>query len=266
MPQHTNISNKKPFDVFLCHNNKDKPEVKKIAEQLKQAGIAPWLDEWELSPGQPWQRLLEQQIGEIKSAAVFVGKDGVGPWQHIELEALLSEFVQRGCPVIPAVLADAPEKPQLPLFLSNMTWVDFHKQEPDPMKQLIWGITSQRPDADGSKVAHDAIASAQFSVSKVVSLSFLKKGELVDNLLACACISNRDSRETVLGLLNEQFRGIANTISRRTDNRSDMMEIVSTCLKHSGGLDALIDIVCYFEGQTSTYTQQLQAFIASNSL
>ena len=75
------------FDVFLCHNNKDKPEVKKIGERLKELGIYPWLDEWELQPGKSWQRSLEQQITQIKSAAVFVGKDGIGPWQQEELEA-----------------------------------------------------------------------------------------------------------------------------------------------------------------------------------
>ena len=33
---------------------------------------------------------------------------------------------------------------KLPLILEGMTWVDFRKQEPDPMKQLIWGITGKR--------------------------------------------------------------------------------------------------------------------------
>ncbi len=150
------------FDVFLCHNSDDKPEVKRIAEQLKAHGIKPWLDEWELPPGLPWQRLLEAQIGQIKSAAVFVGKDGVGPWQRMELEALLREFVHRGCPVIPVVLRNAPTKPQLPLFLGNMTWVDFRKLEPDPMERLIWGITGVRKvgtSADVGQVSNAASVS-----------------------------------------------------------------------------------------------------------
>jgi nucleotide-binding universal stress UspA family protein len=78
------------FDVFLCHNGQDKPEVKKIAETLKQQGLTPWLDEWELQPGLPWQRELEKQIQNIKSAAVFVGGSGIGPWQQMEIEAALS--------------------------------------------------------------------------------------------------------------------------------------------------------------------------------
>jgi hypothetical protein len=134
------------FDVFLCHNSADKPEVKKIAEQLKDAGILPWLDEWELQPGLPWQRLLESQIASIKSAAVFVGAAGVGPWQQNELDAFLREFVDRQSPVIPVLLADSPEKPELPRFLRAFTWVDFRALETDPLTSLIWGITGNRPE------------------------------------------------------------------------------------------------------------------------
>ena len=132
------------FDVFLCHNGQDKLAVKQIGEQLKLHGILPWLDEWELPPGRPWQRLLEEQISQIKAAAVFVGKDGIGPWQHQELDAFLREFVHRGCPVIPVLLADAPREPVLPVFLKAMTWVDFRIQDPDPLQRLLWGITWQK--------------------------------------------------------------------------------------------------------------------------
>jgi TIR domain len=134
------------FDVFLCHNAMDKPEVRKIREQLKERGILPWLDEWELRPGVPWQRLLEQQIENIKSAAVFVGKDGVGSWQQQELDSFLRQFVERGCPVIPVILSDVPQElsPKLPSFLENMTWVDFRRNDQDPIDQLIWGITGER--------------------------------------------------------------------------------------------------------------------------
>ncbi len=120
------------FDVFLCHNGQDKAAVKQIGERLKERGILPWLDVWELRPGLPWQQLLENQIAQIKAAAVFVGKDGIGPWQRQELDAFLREFVQRGCPVIPVLLADAPQEPALPIFLRAMTWVDFRRQNPDP--------------------------------------------------------------------------------------------------------------------------------------
>ncbi len=144
MIQASDAQGKQDFDVFLCHNSINRPAVIKIAEQLIERGIKPWLDIWELRPGLPWQRILEAQIEQIKAAAVFVGKDGIGPWQHMEFDAFLSEFVSRGCPVIPVLLEDAPDKPQLPPFLRGMTWVDFRRQDPDLMEQLIWGITGKR--------------------------------------------------------------------------------------------------------------------------
>ena len=134
------------FDVFLCHNGADKPSVRSIADRLEAQGILPWLDERELPPGQPWQQLLEKQIGQIRAAAVFVGAAGVGPWQEQELYGFLREFVSRKSPVIPVLLQDAPDKPDLPIFLKAMTWVDFRRQDPDPLSRLIWGITGRRPD------------------------------------------------------------------------------------------------------------------------
>jgi formylglycine-generating enzyme required for sulfatase activity len=134
------------FDVFLCHNSKDKPQVIQIAEQLQQHDLKSWLDIWELPPGRSWQRLLEKQIEQIASAAVFVGEDGFGPWQEQEIYAFLSEFVRRDCPVIPVLLPNAPKKPELPVFLRQFTWVDFRASDPDPMYRLRWGITGKKPD------------------------------------------------------------------------------------------------------------------------
>lgn len=138
------------FDVFLCHNVADKPAVRELGHRLRQQGILPWLDEWELQPGMPWQRLLEQQIGRIRSAVVFVGREGIGPWQRQELDGFLREFANRKCPVIPVLLPGAPAEPGLPLFLEGMTWVDFRMRDPDPLVRLIWGITGQRPQIEAS--------------------------------------------------------------------------------------------------------------------
>lgn len=133
------------FDVFLCHNSKDKPKVKQIGQQLIQQGLKPWLDEWEFRPGFPWQRELERQIEHIQSVAVFVGSSGFGPWQENELDAFLREFVRRQCRVIAVLLPTAPQQPKLPIFLQGYHWVDFRQQQPEPMGQLIWGITGIKP-------------------------------------------------------------------------------------------------------------------------
>ena len=132
------------FDVFLCHNDHDKVAVKQIAQRLLDKGILPWLDVWELQPGMSWQRALERQIRSIKAAAVFIGRKGIGPWQNQEQEAFIREFVRRECPVIPTLLPNCIKKPDIPLFLSGNHWVNFKEISPDPVDQLIFGITGKR--------------------------------------------------------------------------------------------------------------------------
>lgn len=140
------------FDVFICHNSQDKPEVREIALKLEEMGLVPWLDVWELQPGLPWQRELERQIHSIKAAAVFVGESGIGPWQEKEIEAYLRRFVNQRCPVIPVLLTNAPKQPKLPLFLKGMTWVDFRRSRPEPLERLIWGITGVQPIATNQAI------------------------------------------------------------------------------------------------------------------
>jgi nucleotide-binding universal stress UspA family protein len=138
------ITSTAKFDVFLSYNRADREAVKEIAEQLKARGISPWLDEWALRPGLPWQQALEKQIRKIKSAAVFVGTKGIGPWQDMEQAAFINEFVKRQSPVIPVILPTSKKVPKLPVFLAGMTWVDFRKDDPDPLERLIFGITGRR--------------------------------------------------------------------------------------------------------------------------
>jgi nucleotide-binding universal stress UspA family protein len=132
------------FDVFLCHNWEDKPAVREIARQLRDRGLRPWLDERELRPGLPWQPAVEDVIASIPAAAVIVGSR-VGPWQDQELAAFLRQFVRRRCAVVPVLLPGA-DPLDLPVFLDGLTYVNLAATEPDPIDQLVWGITGRQPD------------------------------------------------------------------------------------------------------------------------
>ena len=113
------------FDVFLCHNSEDKPVVREISRKLAEENIKAWLDEDEIRPGTSWQTGLGRQIESIRSAAVFVGGSGLGPWQNQEIQAFLNQFVKRECPVIPVVLRSAETTPDLPWTLESFHYVDF---------------------------------------------------------------------------------------------------------------------------------------------
>jgi hypothetical protein len=132
------------FDVFICYRAADRLAVLKICQGLESHGILPWIDERENRPGLPWLKNLEQQIQLCKSAAIFVGCDGMGPWQEEEAYAFLQEFVRRKCPIIPVFLENAPETPELPFLLRSFTWVDFRQSRMNSLERLIWGITGRR--------------------------------------------------------------------------------------------------------------------------
>ena len=159
------------FDVFLCHNANNKQAVYEIADQLRERGLKPWLDVEQLRPGFPWQRVLEDQIEKIRAVAVFVGEDGIGPWQDLDIEAFIRQFVQRRAPVIPVILPATFVAPKLPVFLAGMTWVDFRNNDPDPLGLLVWGITgalgpaltstNELPSRDQPVSGHPPIRSAQ---------------------------------------------------------------------------------------------------------
>lgn len=139
------------FDVFLSHNSKDKPEVKRLGEALKKRGLTVWLDEWELQPGLTWMNALEDIITICKSAAVCVGAQGIGPWEEPEMQALLHRFVNEKksgniIPIIPILLPGAPDNVKLPVFLEAYTWVDLRPGfKKEGLDRVQWGITGVKP-------------------------------------------------------------------------------------------------------------------------
>jgi energy-coupling factor transporter ATP-binding protein EcfA2 len=140
------------YDVFLSHNSADKPAVEELAHRLKQEGIEPWLDKWNLVPGRPWQPALEEALDQCAGCAVFVGPSDIGPWQHAEMRAAIDRRVSGShgqFAVIPVLLPGGrrDERTRLPTFLVQSTWVEFRKSldEEDAFRRLLCGIRGQPP-------------------------------------------------------------------------------------------------------------------------
>ena len=48
--------------VFCSHRRKDKPTVKDVARKLAEAGIDPWVDEWEIKPGEDFVAAINRGL------------------------------------------------------------------------------------------------------------------------------------------------------------------------------------------------------------
>jgi hypothetical protein len=140
------------YDVFLSHSSPDKPTVEELARRLKQNGIEPFLDKWNLIPGQPWQEALEEALTRSASCTVLIGPGKLGPWQNEEMRVALDRRVRasRGkFPVIPVLLPGAirPDDEELSLFLQRLTWVEFPQTLDDEgaFHRLVCGIRGLSP-------------------------------------------------------------------------------------------------------------------------
>jgi WD40 repeat protein len=152
------------YHVFLSHNSADKPVVEELAVRLRREGIEPWLDKWNLIPGQESQQALEQGLADCASCAVFIGPGGLGPWQNEEMRAAIARRVgEKGCHfrVIPVLLPGMgrPERGRLPAFLTTTTWVEFHSSldEAEAFRRLVCGIRGQEPGAGTDGAALEGV-------------------------------------------------------------------------------------------------------------
>ena len=130
------------FNVLLCHNEKDLSEVEQIAKQLQERQIQPWLAKWQVPPGRSPEEVLADQIAQIPSVAIFIGSEP-SPWEQKDMETFIWDFfVEQKRPVIPVILSNVLQEPELPIYLrSRINRVDFRQDKAEALYNLEWGIT-----------------------------------------------------------------------------------------------------------------------------
>ena len=156
------------YHVFLSHSTPEKPAVEKLAVRLRREGIEPWLDKWNLVPGELCQVVMETALTDCATCAVFIGPSGFGVWQEEEMRAAIARRVNeaRTVPnakdrfrVIPVLLpnSERPERGLLPPFLAAATWVEFRKSldDQDAFHRLVCGIRGVEPGAGLSGAAFE---------------------------------------------------------------------------------------------------------------
>ena len=131
------------YDMFLCYSPDDRPVIEQIGDQLLERNILPWLDEWEVRPGQNWQRVLSTQIASINAVIVFLGKDSPASWHDSQVDHLLRAFAKQQHIIVPVILPECERLPQqLPSYIKG-PWVDMRVSEPDPIESLIERIETK---------------------------------------------------------------------------------------------------------------------------
>ncbi|HEV3074254.1 MAG TPA: TIR domain-containing protein [Thermoanaerobaculia bacterium] len=141
------------YDVFVSHASADLAAAEKLARLLQAQGLKPWLDEWDLVAGEPWQEAIEAALARCAACAVLFGPGATGYWQNEEMRASIENQVEgKALRVIAVLLPDTerPDRSRLPALLRRRTWIEFHGtiEEPRALRRLIAGIRGKAPGPD----------------------------------------------------------------------------------------------------------------------
>lgn len=135
------------FDVFMAHNSHDRRRVQELADKLRERGLNPWIDAEQVPPGRWFQDVIQRAMPEVGAAAIFIGSQGLGRWEALELRTFISRCLDSEIPVIPVLLPGVDELPGELLFLRELSWVRFIDRIDDieGLDNLEWGITGIHP-------------------------------------------------------------------------------------------------------------------------
>jgi formylglycine-generating enzyme required for sulfatase activity len=158
------------YDVFLSHSSADVAMVEEIAGRLQEeAELVPFLEKWDLIPGESWVPALERALTISKTVAVFFGQQPMEAWNaEAKQLGLILSAQKREKRVIPVLLPGARER-DIDGFLGLRTWVDL--AEEDGFARLIAGIIGQapRPTSDPKQDRRGATARKTRSRRTLVS-------------------------------------------------------------------------------------------------
>ncbi|HEY2913780.1 MAG TPA: toll/interleukin-1 receptor domain-containing protein [Candidatus Angelobacter sp.] len=135
--------------VFLCHTNRDKPEVRKIYRRLQDEGVQPWLDEEDLLPGQRWQEVIPIEVRSADAIIVCLSQHSISKEGYVQKEIALALDIVDEKPegtiyLIPVRL----EACTIPQRLAGWQYLDLFKGEAS-FEKLLQSLQKRARDLGG---------------------------------------------------------------------------------------------------------------------
>lgn len=129
---------KDAIDVFLCHNSKDKPLVRQVADGLElEFGIPHFLDAYAIPTGAAFLPWIDDALAKSGGCLVFLGEQGWGDTHFWEAERALDRY--RKDPrfrLIPVALPGIRDEDMARLgsgsVFSQLNWAEFRSGPVDP--------------------------------------------------------------------------------------------------------------------------------------
>ena len=155
-----------PVRVFISYAREDRTMAQRLYNDLKQAGVKPWLDVEDLRPGQRWKDMINQAIRNSSYIITLLSSHSISKRGFVQKELkkaldMVEELPPEDVLLIPVRL-DACE-PQNEL-LRELHWVDLFPSYEDGLARILGVLTTASPNLTKSKEETPLLSSADFDV------------------------------------------------------------------------------------------------------
>jgi hypothetical protein len=136
--------------IFISHNHRDKPFVRRLAADLGAMGIKAWVDEAEIRVGDSIIAKISIALEELEYLGVVLSPNSVSSsWVREELQqALHSQISERRVKVLPILLSDC----SIPVFLRDKLYADFRDEQnyEHALEQILESIGIDKSSVAGA--------------------------------------------------------------------------------------------------------------------
>lgn len=135
------------YDVFLSHSSKDKPQVRHLAERLRQDGLRVFLDEWDIHSGQSILGRIERGLQQAERVIAFLSAHFYqSGYAMLEVEAILKRDLDQHQPAQDfhtRILFLRLDDAAMPLIFSALAWRDWRHAQEEQYQSLLDQIPFQ---------------------------------------------------------------------------------------------------------------------------
>ena len=168
--------------VFLAHSRTHMAAVRELYHRLKSEGFAPWLDEVDLLPGQPWQEEISRAIRAADVVLVCLSRTSVTNEEYLQKEVRLALDLEEERPEGATLLIPVKmEEVEVPLRLARSNWVNLFQANGYELlvhalrsRAQAFGLAVNPPTAVGNSsiLRHaEMLSSADFTITFAPELS-----------------------------------------------------------------------------------------------
>lgn len=124
------FDDRQKLEVFLCHAKEDKIRAIEIYKKLLPHGIRPWLDEFDLLPGQDWDFEINRALRRAHLVLILISGHSITKRGYVQKEIKIAFDIQQeepesGIYIVPALLEDC----EVPKIIEHLQWVKLYEKE-----------------------------------------------------------------------------------------------------------------------------------------